>query len=142
MKNLLLRCAAIALTVYASGCRSVTCADETLAAPRAGEALVQALVKNDADAFLAQLPREVSETFDVKSFRATRESLTKQVGEPVSYEFAMNLAHPKFTLSVWLIHCERKSSDGKETIRQDMLFRVVFGKLQDNKEHLLQFQFL
>lgn len=107
---------------------------------RAGRELLKAFVENKGEEFLKLLPEVVRTEFGTNGFKKTRESMVKQLGEPVAYAFVMNLEHPLFTISIWRILFMRKSSDGKKDIRQEGLFRVVSGKV-DGKERLLSFNF-
>lgn len=111
---------------------------------KAGENLVKAIVKNDAKAFLKELPENLVQDFGKKDFDKTRESMIRELGTPVSYTYLRNMAHPLATISIWVIRFERKvkdNKDGKEkTVVMEVLFRVVSGQIQ-GKETLLSFNF-
>ena len=111
---------------------------------KVGENLVKAIVKNDAKAFLKELPENLVQDFGRKDFEKTRESMLKELGTPVSYTYLRNMAHPIATISIWVIRFERQvkdSKDGKEkTVAMEVLFRVASGQIQ-GKDTLLSFNF-
>lgn len=108
---------------------------------RVGKELLDALADNDAKMFLNQLPDRMRQEFGKKDFEQTRESMLKELGNPVSYQFVMNLEHPVFTVSLWKIRFERNSADRTKKIHQEKMFRVVKGEV-NGKEVLLNFHFL
>ncbi|MBR2365452.1 MAG: hypothetical protein IKA79_09635 [Lentisphaeria bacterium] len=114
------------------------------AVPKVGENLVRAIVENDSKAFLKELPENFVQDFGKKDFDKTRSSMTKELGEPVSYTFLRNMAHPVATISLWVIRFERTPAEGtnskEKKIVMEVLFRAVYGKI-DGKETLLSFNF-
>lgn len=108
---------------------------------RVGKELLDALADNNAKVFLNQLPPRMRQEFGKKDFEQTRESMLKELGKPVSYQFVMNLEHPVFTVSLWKIRFERRSADRTKKIYQEKMFRVVKGEV-NGKEVLLNFHFL
>lgn len=119
-------------------------AEKTPEVKKAGEILVRAIVENDADSFLRELPENLIQDFGKKDFDKTRSSMIKELGTPVSYTYLRNMAHPLATISIWVIRFERNvkdNKDGKEkTVAMEVLFRVVSGQIQ-GKETLLSFNF-
>ncbi|MBP5181451.1 MAG: hypothetical protein J6331_00335 [Lentisphaeria bacterium] len=110
---------------------------------KVGEELVRALVENDADAFLRQLPENLRKEFGEKDFEKTRSSMIRELGTPVSYTYLRNMAHPVATISLWVIRFERTPSDKdikEKKLVMEVLFRAVYGKI-DGKETLLSFNF-
>lgn len=112
-------------------------------ADKKGEELVRAIVENNADAFLKQLPEKLLKEFGSKDFERTRNSMVKELGVPVSYTYLRNMAHPVAAISLWVIRFERTPSAGNDKekkIIMEVLFRVVYGKI-DGKDTLLSFNF-
>lgn len=139
----------ILLTVFfCAGCASASSGKDApssriqtpVQAKRAGRELLKAFVENKPEVFLDLLPEVVRTEFGMNGFNKTRKSMVEQLGDPLAYAFVMNLEHPAFTVSIWRILFQRKSSDGKKVIRQEGLFRAVSGTV-DGKERLLSFNF-
>ena len=111
---------------------------------KVGENLVRAIVENDAKSFLRELPENLVQDFGKKDFDKTRDSMIKELGNPVSYTYLRNMAHPLATISIWVIRFERNvkdPKDGKEkTVAMEVLFRTVSGEIQ-GKDTLLSFNF-
>lgn len=115
-----------------SGCATVK-KEKTEATAQAcnaqvAEKLLLTFLKNESDTFIKMLPGDAAETVTENDFKKTREAMIKQFGKPVSYCFVTNLEHPLANISIWRIRFERKSSDGKKTITQEVLFKVLSTK--------------
>ncbi|MBO5760551.1 MAG: hypothetical protein J6S53_03285 [Lentisphaeria bacterium] len=109
-----------------------------------GEKLVRALIENDSKAFLKELPENLVQDFKKSDFEKTRNSMMKELGEPVSYTFLRNMAHPVANISLWVIRFERTPAPETKTkekrLVMEVLFRAVYGKV-DGKDTLLSFNF-
>ena len=95
--------------------------------------LLQAFVKNDAEAFVALLPEETRKNFDVKKFRDTRKSIIDSIGEPISYSYMttleLNVLHPQ----IWKVRFRRQNVNKTKEFTSEVLFKVVTGTI-DKKE--------
>ena len=127
-------CAAGALC---GGCASAAVPPER---EKIGQALVDGLCSDRAEAFTAQLPEEIRKDFGEKEFRASREKLCSKMGRPVGSRCAGRLEHPFFDIELWKIAFERKDSAG-EPVRQEALFQVVSGR-EDGRSKIISFGFL
>ncbi len=105
-----------------------------------GIELLRSFRKNDAAGFVAALPAVLRPQFDQSAFEGARRSLTEKLGEPVSFSYLTTQEHPLFTVSLWKVRFERKSSEGK-LIRQEALFRVI-SQINDGKFEVVSFNFL
>lgn len=125
--------------VYKKGTQSAPVPEKKM-----GEKLVRALIENDSKAFLKELPENLIQDFGKKDFEKTRNSMVKELGEPVSYTFIRNMAHPVAKISLWVIRFERTPAATTNTkekrLVMEVLFRVVYGKM-DGKDTLLSFNF-
>ena len=135
------------LTPFHGNCGKTDGGKNTVKTPevkKMGENLVRAIVENDVKSFLRELPENLVQDFGKKDFDKTRESMIKELGNPVSYTHLRNMAHPLATISVWVIRFERNvkdKKDGKEkTVAMEVLFRVAYGQIQ-GKDTLLSFNF-
>lgn len=152
MKNKIIKLTAWLLTLALSGtgCAAIPAGDadpakaaDTAAAPEKdenGRKLLDAFVRNDPEAFTAELPEALRPQFGPKQFENARTSLTETLGEPVSYDFETKLEHPAFDVSLWKVRFERRGEDGR-IINQEALFRVISGTL-DGKPVIISFNFL
>jgi len=127
-------CAAGALC---GGCASATVPPER---EKIGQALVDGLCSDRAEAFTSQLPEEIRKDFGCGEFRSSREKLCRAMGKPVAGHYAGRLEHPFFDIELWKIAFERKDSAG-ETVRQEALFQVVSGR-EDGRNKIISFGFL
>ncbi len=149
MKNRRLTTYAVALgiLVLGAGC-AVTQETDAKPAAAAGQVqsdeharkMLEAFLKNDAKTFVRVLPKELQKEFGTKEFENARASLTETLGRPISYQFDTTLEHPLLNVSVWKVRFERRGSEG-ETIRQEVLFRVISGVL-DGQSRIISFNFL
>lgn len=110
------------------------------ASPGAGNALLEAVRKNDYKAFAAGLGENAREICSPEEFRASREKLVRQFGEIRSFRFLSALETPVVCNQVWLVSFERKNSRG-EMVRQDLLFRLVTG-MDNGKLKVIGFGFI
>ena len=109
-------------------------------ASKIGAELLVSFLKDDAAAFIRLLPGDAAQNFTDKDFKKTRESMTKELGTPVSYAFVTNLENPIANISVWRIRFERKSADNTKVITQEVLFKALSTKKEP--EMLVGFNFL
>lgn len=105
-----------------------------------GRALLEAFRRNNAKAFVEVLPQELRSQFGTREFEAARNNLCETLGEPISFQFETFLEHPLLVVSVWKVRFERTGSE-KNTIRQEILFRVIAGTIDDQKQ-VISFNFL
>lgn len=105
-----------------------------------GRALLEAFRRNDAKAFVEVLPEELRPQFGIREFEAARSNLRETLGEPVSFQFETFLEHPLLLVSVWKVRFERSDS-ARNTIRQEVLFRVIAGTV-DARKQVISFNFL
>jgi len=109
---------------------------------KVGDDLLKAFLNNDSKTFLGLLPDVVSEEFGENGFKETRKDMLENLGKPLSYTYMGNLEHPRFTVSLWKIRFERKSTDGTKVIHQEAMFRAVSGVAdKEDQERLLSFNF-
>ena len=109
-------------------------------ASKIGAELLVAFLKDDPATFIKLLPGDAGQNFTENDFRKTRESMTKELGTPVSYAFVTNLENPIANISVWRIRFERKSADNTKVITQEVLFKALSTKKEP--EMLVGFNFL
>ena len=104
--------------------------------------LLQAFVKNDAEAFVALLPEETRKNFDVKKFRDTRKSIIDSIGEPISYSYMttleLNVLHPQ----IWKVRFRRSNVNNSKEFTSEVLFKVVTGMANGQEAVVTAFHFL
>ena len=138
--------AAVILTAASSACTSLEIQDNPESRPEqpqkiVGKELLEAFIRNDADAFLNQYPEGLRKNFSRKGFEQSRNAMLEKLGNPVSYRFVANLEHPVFTVSIWTIRFERDNADKTGKVYQDMVFRAIAGEL-DGKSILMNQNFI
>ena len=69
------------------------------------------------------------------------ETIEKQFGEMQSFSYLTELKTPLVQNRIWTVRFERKADQGKETVEQDLLFRLVTGEV-DGKLQVLGMGFL
>lgn len=108
---------------------------------RTGNALLEAIRNNDYPAFAAELAEDDTRDFcSPEDFRVSREKLVRQFGKIHSFRFLVSLETPVVSNRVWIVSFERKNSKN-ETIRQDLLFRLVTG-MDQGKLKVIGFGFI
>lgn len=142
MKHLLFAVLALFMLILC-GCRSTS----TESAPAAevdseysaeiklGDTVLKAIRDNDYKLFRKQIAADQVKDFSEADFNTSYKNMLKQFGEIKSVKFVTELRTPAVTNLVWMISFERKGSDG-ESIEQDMLFRLVTGKV-DGRTRIL-----
>lgn len=105
-----------------------------------GKRLLTAFSAGDYKSFAKGLPPDVASKFNAAEFDRTRNELLTTVGKVEGFEFLTELRTPVIRTFVWKVVLERKSEKG-EPIRQDLLFRVLVGKLE-GKPYVISFGFI
>lgn len=105
-----------------------------------GKRLLTAFSAGDYKSFAKELPPDVASKFNAAEFDRTRNELLTTVGKVEGFEFLTELRTPVIRTFVWKVVLERKSEKG-EPIRQDLLFRVLVGKLE-GKPYVISFGFI
>jgi hypothetical protein len=107
-----------------------------------GRSLLTAFVKNDAEKFVGLLPEETREKFTVESFKKTRESIVKSVGEPVEFTYLTRLELETLTPQIWRVRFRRANLKNTQDFYSELLFRIVTGTERNKKAVITSFQFL
>ena len=107
-----------------------------------GRALLTAFVKNDASGFVGLLPEETRAKFTEESFKKTRESIVKSVGEPVEFTYLTRLELETLTPQIWRVRFRRANLKNTQDFHSELLFRVVTGVERNKKAVVTSFQFL
>ena len=92
--------------------------------------LLQAFVKNDADAFVALLPEETQTKFTSGEFAKTRKALLEAVGEPVEYSYLTTLELPALHPQIWKVRFKRWNVNRSKEFTSEILFKVVTGTVK------------
>jgi len=103
--------------------------------------LLEAFLKNDASGFVARLPEDTREQFDVRKFTSTRDYITSTMGQPVSFQYLTTLEFVTLSPHIWKIRFERQDKKGN-TIRSEALFRIITGDVGQGKAAVIGFNFL
>lgn len=147
MKHITIFTAALlALAVY--GCASVKPPED---APRSagigaaddvqlGDRLLEALRARDYDAF-AELWGSRDKKMTPEDFKNSYETIEKQFGTMRSFSYLTELKTPLVRNRIWTVRFERRTDQGRETVEQDLLFRLVTGDV-DGRLRILGMGFL
>ena len=147
MKSYLAILPAALLLLAAAGCASAKPGEpaEPVCAVRAadvqlGDNLLEALRTHDYDTF-AKLWGNQDKKMTPEEFKTSYETIEKQFGEMQSFSYLTELKTPLVQNRIWTVRFERKADQGKETVEQDLLFRLVTGEV-DGKLQVLGMGFL
>lgn len=146
MKHITIFTAALlALAVF--GCASVNPPED---APRSGciraddvqlgDRLLEALRARDYDAF-AELWGSQDKKMTPEDFKKSYETIEKQFGAMRSFSYLTELKTPLVRNRIWTVCFERRTDHGRETVEQDLLFRLVTGDV-DGRLRILGMGFL
>ena len=147
MKLLLPLLAAIALL---SGCRTVSNkpvydvnrsqeAGNDPELRRAGDRILNAIRDDDYGNFSAAANGGGMEITE-REFLESGKNMRNQFGKITGYEYLTDLELPLFHNMIWKVRFER-NGENQKTIRQELLFRLVTGKI-DGKPHVIGMSFL
>ena len=135
------------LLLAAAGCASAKPGEpaEPAGAVRAadvqlGDRLLEALRARDYGAF-AKLWGNQERKMTPEEFRASCEAIEKQFGAMQSFSYLTELKTPLVRNRIWTVRFERKADQGKETVEQDLLFRLVTGEV-DGRQQIIGMGFL
>jgi len=149
MKHIILALFGCAILLAAAGCRSSaavagdTPEDQPYFAEMAiGDTILRAISENSYKLFRSQIAADQLKDFSENDFRTSQENMHKQFGKITAVKFLTALRTPAVTNLVWRISFERPGAgDDKKIIVQDMLFRLVTGKV-DGRSKILSMGFI
>lgn len=104
--------------------------------------LLQAFIKDDAEAFVALLPEETRTKFTVDSFKTTRQSVIDSVGEPIAYTYVTTLKLATLHPQIWKVTFRRKNVNNTKEFTSEVLFKVVTGMIGKDEAVITGFHFL
>lgn len=104
--------------------------------------LLQAFIKNDAEAFVALLPEETRAKFTVNDFARTRKSVIESVGEPVAYSYVTTLKLDKLHPQIWKVTFRRYNVNNTREFTSEVLFKVITGMIDAKTAVITGFHFL
>ena len=148
MKHFLRLIAMAAVTAGLAGCTVIREMPMEQALPKDAtpemklcRSLLEAFLKNDAAGFVAQLPEDTREKFDMRKFTSTRDYIVSTMGEPISYRYLTTLEFVTLSPHIWKIRFERKDKKGN-IIHSEALFRIITGDVGQGKAAVIGFNFL
>ena len=107
---------------------------------RLGDNLLSAIRADDFQAFHACLSNGPAAKMTDRDFRTSRKNILSQFGELKEFRFLTEQKTPSVRNLLWIVTFERKGASG-ELITQELLFRLVLGRLEDGAI-VLSFGFL
>ena len=150
-KNLAVLAMAAVMTTLFSGCvvvreyapeKSETTVELPAHEQELARKLLQAFIKNDAEAFVALLPEETRKNFDAKKFADSRKAIVDSVGEPVAYSYVttleLNVLHPQ----IWKVRFRRQNVNKTKEYTSEVIFKVITGSINRNEAVITGFQWL
>ena len=151
MKQLIAFALLIGALALMSGCRSIggngthseqeAMEEENAVEIAMGNKILKAIRDNNYPHFIAPMTDEMKTNITQKDFNTSREGIEKNFGKIVNSHFLTSLKTPAVKNLIWTVTFERKSSDKKTTITQQLLFRLVTGTI-DGKVYVTSLGFL
>ena len=151
MKQFMSLAVALVLAVFLAGCCTVikevpmeqALPEQATPELKLCRTLLEAFLKDDAHSFVANLPEDTRNGFDVKKFNDTRKYITTSLGQPVAFQYLTTLQFVTLSPHIWKVQFERKDRKG-EIIRSEALFRIITGQTGPEKKDVsvIGFNFL
>ena len=105
-----------------------------------GRDMLIAFLRGDAKGFVSRLSPEVQKQFNAEKFTETRNSIVKNLGEPVSFRFLTTLEMTALKPNVWAVRFKRVNPVSKKVFYQEVLFSIVTAEV-DGKANVISFNF-
>lgn len=133
--------------LLSASCRSVDTANQPQHSPAnfdnqaiaCGSAMLEAFEKDDYKSFSSNLPENLKQEFTQDDFNAGRKQVTESAGNVCGSRYLGKLTGPVFSNFLWAVKFSRKNN--KNTVDQELLFKVTFAKDKD-KAQAVSFGFM
>ncbi len=100
---------------------------------KCGQNILTAIQNNDYAAMKQNLTESLQQNMTPAQFAAANQQMTEEFGKIVSFNYLADLETPEVNNMVWVVTFERQN-DVKQTIRRQLLFRLVTANMNGKTE--------